>query len=426
MRFGLLLRSAATIAMMTSVAPVLAQVEEKTRLEENRENDTQSSELEQVGGRVGAFRVLPRIEAGLLFDDNVYATDGGERSDTIYRVAPSLLLTADTSRYRWDVRAGVEFLEFDKFDDESRTNYGAGTTFRTEVVRDTRLSGRLSYDVDHEDRGSPNALTSNSEPVKYKTFDTGLGFERDVSRILFGVDGGYRKLNFDDVERNNGTIDNNDDRDRSLAQVGGKIGYEFSPGYDFLVRASYDSINYDEASDDLGFDRDSKGFRITGGIGFELTRLLTGEIFAGYLNRNYDDARFQTTKDAIFGAGLIWSPTELTTVRINLDRSIEETVFPGYTGYLNTSSSVRVTHELTRQLTLNGGVNYSKNKYERSIGSTAAARSDDNYGAQASLRYQLNRLLYTSAGYEWISRESNLPASDYGRNKFLITLGAQF
>ncbi len=426
MRFGLLLRSAATFAMMASVAPALAQVEEKTRLEENRANDEQSAGLEQVGGQVGAFRVLPRIEIGALFDDNVYATDGGERSDTIYRVAPSLLLTADTSRYRWDVRAGIEWLEFDKFDDESRTNYGAGTTFRTEVVRDTSLNGRLNYDVGHEDRGDPNSLASNVEPVKYKTFDTGLGFERAAGRVIFGLDGGYKNLNYNDVRRNNGTLANNDDRDRNYAQIGGKVGYEFSPGYSFLVRASYDSLNYSDSTDDDGFDRDSKGLRLSGGIDFELTRLLTGEIFAGYINRNYDDARFETIKDALFGASLVWSPTELTTFRISADRTIEETVFAGYNGYLNTTFSVRATHELTRQLTINGGVNYSRHKYELSTGSTAARRGDDNYGAQIGLRYTLNRLLYASAGYEWISRESNIPATDYGRNKFLITLGAQF
>lgn len=397
-----------------------------TRLESNRINDAKSAELEQVGARAGAFRVLPRIELGVAHDDNVYATETNERSDTIFRVAPSVLLTADTSRYRWDIRAGLEHLEYDKFDAESRTNYGAGTNFRTEVVRDAELSGRLGYDVTHEDRGDPNSQQSNVEPVKFKAFEGGLGFERAANRAIFGLDAFYKNLNFNDVRRVDGTIDNNDDRDRDIAAIGGKIGYEFSPGYDFLVRATYDNVNYDQSADDQGFDRDSKGYRITGGIGFELTRVLTGEVFAGYVSRNYDDARLDTTDAGAFGAGLVWSPSELTTVRINVDRVIEETVFSGYSGFVNTTADVRIEHELTRQIVLNGSVRYGKNDYKLSTGSTAPRRDDDVYGASLGVRYTLNRLLYAGAGYEWSKRSSNLPNTDFTRNKFLLTLGAQF
>lgn len=426
MRSNALLRSAAACVIVATFSPAFAQVTERTRLEENRAGDAQSSQLEQVGARAGAFRILPRIEIGALFDDNVYATDGGERSDTIYRVAPSILLSADTSRYRWDIRADLEHLEYDKFEDEGRTNYGAGTTFRTEVVRDTAITGRLNYDVSHEDRGDPNSVTANVEPVKFKAFDTGIGFERVASRAIFGLDAGYKNLNFNDVRRNNGTIENSDDRDRDLAQIGGKIGYEFSPGYNFLVRAAYDTVGYDQPVDDQGFDRDSKGFRVTGGIAFELTRVLTGDIFAGYISRNYDDARFETINEPTFGAGLNWSPSELTTVRISADRTIQETVFQGYNGYVDTNAAVRIEHELTRQLTLNGGVRYAKNKYVRSVGSTSPRRSDDITGASVGLRYAVNRMLYAAAGYEYSNRDSNLPATDYKRNEFLLTLGAQF
>ena len=426
MRSNVLLRTAALLAIAVTFSPASAQVTERTRLEENRAGDTQSSQLEQVGARAGAFRVLPRIEVGALFDDNVYATDGGERSDTIFRVAPSIIFSADTSRYRWDIRADLEHLEYDKFEDESRTNYGAGTTFRTEVVRDTTITGRLNYDISHEDRGDPNSVTANVEPVKFKAFDSGIGFERVAGRAILGLDAGYKNLNFKDVRRNNGTIENSDDRDRDLSVIGGKIGYEFSPGYNFLVRAAYDTVAYDQPVDDQGFDRDSKGFRVTGGIAFELSQLLTGDIFAGYISRNYDDARFETINEPTFGAGLNWSPSELTLVRVSADRTIQETVFQGFNGYVDTSVAVRIEHELTRQLTLNGSVRYAKNKYVRSVGSTAPARSDDITGASVGVRYAINRLLYAGAGYEYSNRDSNLPATDYKRNKFLLTLGAQF
>jgi len=262
--------------------------------------------------------------------------------------------------------------------------------------------------------------------VKFKAFDSGIGFERVASRAIFGLDAGYKNLNFNDVRRNNGTIENSDDRDRDLAVIGGKVGYEFSPGYSFIVRAAYDTVGYDQSVDDQGFDRDSEGFRVTGGIAFELSQLLTGDVFAGYISRNYDDVRFETIDEPTFGAGLNWSPSELTTVRITADRTIQETVFQGYNGYVDTTAAVRLEHELTRQLTLNGSVRYARNKYVRSVGSTSPKRTDDITGASIGVRYAINRLLYAAAGYEYQNRASDLPATDYKRNKFLLTLGAQF
>ena len=90
----------------------------------------------------------------------------------------------------------------------------------------TPRQGRLNYDVGHETRRNLGRHpTANVEPVKFKTFDAGLGFERSASRSR----GGLSDVNFNDVRRNNGTIDNSDDRDRGLTLLGGKLGYEFSP-----------------------------------------------------------------------------------------------------------------------------------------------------------------------------------------------------
>jgi hypothetical protein len=426
MRFQTLLKTVALGALIVPATAAVAQVGEGNLTTQTRAPPAPDNSLEQVGARAGAFRILPRIEVGATFDDNVYASDTRERSDTIFRAAPSIQLTSDTSRYQMNFRAGLEHLEYDEFGDESRTSFGTGTDFTTEIVRDTTLKGRLNYDINYEDRGEPNGLATNASPVKFKTLDTGLAFDRTVSRAIIGAEFSYRDLNFNDARRLNNTIENNDDRDRALTLIGGKLGYEFSPGYSFIGRIAYDTVAYDDARDDAGFDRDSKGFRMTGGIGFELSRLLTGDIFAGYISRNYDDARLEKISEPVFGAGLTWQPTQTTSIRVTADRTVEETVFLGYSGYINTTFSLQMQYELTRQLTVNAGVNYAKNKYERTVGSTQPVRSDDITGSSVGMRYALNRMLYASAGYNFASRKSPAPDADYKRNKFLLSLGAQF
>ena len=394
---------------------------------DRRLEDQSSAALEPVGARFGSFVALPKVEAGLIYDSNIYGLER-ETDDFIAKVSPSLTINGDLGTYTTTIRLALDNYNYFSRTNEDRLDYAIGGNHRLELASQTFLNANAAFSHNHEDRGDPNSGFTTRKPIAYDLYELGAGFTRDLSTLRFGVNGGLRRYDFKDSTRIIGGILNNDDRDRNQYNVGVRVGAELSPGYAIVARFGYDKVDYDNTLDDAGFARSNDGIRASLGVGFELTRLLTGEVFGGYLSRKYDDPRFDKISSVLFGAAVSWFPTELTTVRLNVDRSVEETVILGYRGYLASSVGVNVEHELLRTLTLTGGVRYAYNKYERSTLVTVPKRSDDNYGLSLALRYILNRNVYTSLGYDYSARNSTetTVGSDFKRHKVLATVGVQF
>lgn len=382
--------------------------------------------LTPIGARLGSFIFYPKIETSLTYNDNVYAL-ANKTSDWVGRISPSATLKGDWGTATAAFRASLDRYEYFKQGAESRTDWSVGGNAQFEVQRDVLIYGGAGFSRAHEDRGDPNALTTDRRPTKYDLTELGGGFGSDATRLSYGVDVSYRHYNYYDNAQISGVIVNNDDRDRDQLRVAGRLGYEFSPGYRLLARGAYDNIDYSSNVDDAGFNRDSHGWRGTLGLNFELTRLLEGEVFAGYLNRSYKDVRFVDVNSFVFGSKLTWHPSELTTVRFNVDRAVQETVAANYKGFLSTNYSLDVRHELSRTVVLTAAVRYETDAYRRSS-TIVAQRNDDLYGASVGVRYTINRNVYAGLAYDWDQRRSNvaLPGTRYSRNKVAATLGLQF
>lgn len=390
------------------------------------QSDETDEALEPIGARIGSFILYPKIEGGLSYNDNIYAIDT-KTDDWIARISPSLSLEGDFGTATTAIRAGLDRQEYFNHGTESRTDWNAGANTQVEVSRGSLLYAAGGFSRLHEDRGDPNASYTNRTPTKYDQSEVGGGFSTSATRLRLGLDASYRYYNYYDNVQVGGASVNNDDRDRSVTRVSGRLGYEFSPGYALLGRLNYEKIDYRFDVDDAGFDRNSEGYRATLGVNFELSRVLEGEIWGGYLHRSYDDAQFADYGHGIFGSRLTWYPTQLTKVRFNVDRNVLETVFPGYQGFLSTSFAFGVEHELLRTVNLSVEGRYAADEYIRAIDTTAPQRTDKNYGFNANVKYQLNRNIYTRFAYDWTKRSTNvvLPGLEYNRNQVTATLGLQ-
>ena len=57
----------------------------------------QEAGTEALGTPVGAFIVYPNLTLGTEYNDNIFATDGNEKDDIIFRIRPEVLVVSD-----WD------------------------------------------------------------------------------------------------------------------------------------------------------------------------------------------------------------------------------------------------------------------------------------------------------------------------------------
>lgn len=400
--------------------PALAQTERSSKLEAEKEVPPK---LEPVGARVGVFRAFVGGDLSAVYDDNIYAQDTGKVDDTYFKISPKFSLVSDTSRYKLTLAAGLDRYEYSKQGSESRTDWNMRGDVVAELLRDTSVTLNAGYRHATEERGAPDSPVTARSPVRYDSFTAGGGFSRDVGRLQLRTLVDYEKLNFDDGRLGNNAIANNDDRDRQYVAGGAEIGYEFSPGYSIFGRALLDRVAYRIPFDDTGFNRDGKGYRITGGVKFDLTNLMAGNVFAGYMRRNYKDPRFANYGGGAYGASIRWTPTRLTTISIDANRTVQETTQVGYRGYISTNFGVRVEHELTRFIQINGSMRYDKNKYLLvGLPTVTLTRNDDQYFANLGLQYTFSRQLALGVGWDYAKRSSNAALADYSRSKISATL----
>jgi hypothetical protein len=420
----------ASSAWAQSTPPVAAPVtpaDAPIGAAEERERTVDPTSLNPVGAHFGAFTLFPKLDSAVVYDSNIYALEN-KTSDTVFRLSPSFNLNGNADPFKLTVSGRIDRLFYAKNSTENRTDWRGYSRGSVDFAAATTLSLNAGYSKNHEDRGDPNAISTTKKPTVYYQTDAGFEVKRDAGILKTGLRGTFKHVNYNDSPTLGGFTINNDDRDRSDYFIEGNAGYEFSTGYSVIARLAYDTINYNARIDDFGYDRHSTGIRGSVGVAFELSQLLTGEATVGYLTRNYRDARFATLNRVAFNAQLEWFITELTSMRFTINNQPQETVAPGYRGYIANTFAVRVEHELTRTVKLTGTARYVTNDYLRNIGLTVPDKSEKYYGASAGVQYVLNRFLTTTLGYDYNKKTSNVstPGSKFVRNKASLSLMMQF
>ncbi|HYD30376.1 MAG TPA: outer membrane beta-barrel protein [Azospirillaceae bacterium] len=378
-------------------------------------------ELDPLGLRAGSFLIFPRIEAGVDYNDNVFATENNTEEDFIYVIAPSVNVRSDFSRHALGLTAAADIGRFQDFSSENYSDWSLVGTGRLDITRDSALSVDLREIRDHEGRTDPDAAGVRGEPVEYYLTGGGATYQQRFGRFSASIGGGARSYDYEDVDLGGGLVLDEDNRDRTEFDTVLRVGYLIRPGYEAFVRGRY--LTVDRESDPTGVNRDSDGYEISAGTRFDLTNLLTGEVFAGYLTRDYEDDRLEDFSGLGFGASLDWSFTQLTTVHFTANREIREAgvvaTGGGASSYVRSVLGVSVDHELLRNLILSANAAYQWDEFE------GIDRTDNYYTLGFGGTYRLNRNFYLKAGYSWDKRNSDVPGLDYTNNIISLRIGAQ-
>jgi hypothetical protein len=371
-------------------------------------------ETEPLGVRVGPFTVFPRLETGLTYDDNVYATESNTKSDLIWTIRPEFRARSDFARHSLNLTAAATIGRYADQESENYTDYRLEADGRVEATRDNLIDYRLFYRRDHEGRGDPNVGSALSEPVVYDRAGGELSYTRVFGRIRGQVFGRFDRYAYDNATLTDGTPVREEDRDRWEAAGGVRAGYELTPGYEAFTRLTYRRVLYDNTPDSSGRNRSSWGYEAVAGASFDITGLLTGEAFAGYLGRQYTDPALKDYGGLGFGARVEWSPTPLTTVSARLTRELEETTTESggavSSGFTRTLVGVRVDHELLRPLLLNARLQWRDEDYD------TIARTDDILTAGFGATYAIGRNIVVGADYTFEKLYSDANVQEYSSN----------
>lgn len=389
-----------------------------------------SESYDPTGLPVGSFRFFPALELDEVYNDNIYAvpTSAGKTSSFIQGIKPSLNLKSDWSRHMLNLYATGNFGIYSNDSLNNFWDFSVGGDGRVDIQRDWNFYGGTSFSHLHEDRGSPNSpQTSTLPPNQYNQYVANLGYFQTFNRFSIRLDGRLDNYNYlnPGVGTAGGSIPNYD-RNRNEFREAVRVGYEFSPGYQVWARGAFNQRAYMNNPDSLGFYHNSTGFNVVGGVAVDLGGITSFEAFAGYLQQNYVDSRFTTVAAPMFGLIGYWNPMKELWIKPFVRRTVEESALSSTSAYLNTTAGLDVDYYARPNVRVEAHFDYSTANYNQTTTTTTGNRFDQYITARIGFKYLPTRNFWIGPSYQYVSRNSNQPNSNFDQNLVMIRLGAQY
>jgi hypothetical protein len=349
--------TAGGIAMLATTLPAFGQeVDTFGASVTSRE----ASRLRQGGVRTGSFLVLPSVQFDLAYNDNIRATETNPVSDGIATIRPQVAIESNWNNHSFRLDGRYQRSANFENSSENASEYGTVANGRLDISRQTQLSGTLEYNRLAERRGDLGSFQSTAERVKFSTFGGALRLDQRLGDLTVRAEGRVQRWRYDDVRLQSGAM--LDQRFRDFDVVSGSLqtGYSISPITQVFARATVETRRYDLRPGDIGFDpitgvdRSADSYRLEFGVQRELTQLLLATVRFGYLNFRYPDPTVQDLNVFAYFGTVRWNVTPLTSIYLDTERSVDETVSPVTAGNLRDEVRLRVDHELLRKLVVTG------------------------------------------------------------------------
>ena len=374
---------------------------------------------EALGTPVGAFIMYPSLTVDTEYNDNIFATDGNEEDDIIFRIKPSVNIESDWDNHSLQFLSSATFNQYVDNTSEDVIDYEFLSSGRLDILEDTFLFGSAGVNRTHEDRTSADDVQGD-EPTQYTVIGGNIDFHHRFNRAWTELNNTVQHLNYDDVSGGPGITIDNDDRDRLETHSRLRAGYDFNPEVSAFLQGHFGVEKYDETPDSPGVSRDAYQYGVAAGFRFDITDLIVGDAFAGYQWREQDDDAFGDENTYEVGAGLTWFATELTTANLNASRHWEETTVAGSSSALTTIVGVGVNHSLLDTVTLSGHVDYTNEDFE------GTNRTDETYSFGPEVIYLVNRFVHLSLGYNYEQRDSDAATEDYTIHSVVLSTRFQY
>ncbi len=206
-------------------------------LERQSVADRPRPDFEPLGMHLDSFYIYPSLSVGALYDDNVYYVPHNRIGDGAVVISPTIDVKSD-----WNVNA-VEFFgtadiqRYFNQTTEDTANYAFGMNGRHDIDYNTYLSGVVSYQQSHEDRGSPDAIFG-IEPTPFTLTHAEVKYYRGLTRLNLTLIEGFDRYEFSNVGLAGGGFIDEVRRDRTENYTTIRVGYELKPEYEAFVRAT--------------------------------------------------------------------------------------------------------------------------------------------------------------------------------------------
>lgn len=320
-------------------------------------------EYQAQGVRAGSFLLYPKLELGAGITDNAYQVDTNKDGDVYALIAPSIAANSNWSTHELNFNAGARLRRFASETPRNETNYNVDVSGRLDATRSLNFNTLLRTSRSTEARSSAASPQDAAEAIQFQQTTASIGGTFAGARIRGQVAVSVDDFNFSDVRAFSGATINQQGRDQTLLRTTARGEYAVSPDTSLFLQGGYTDTSYRRPLT-LGIpNRDSTEWNVIGGASFDLSALIRGGIGVGYLRRSYEAPIYRDISGLAAEARVEYFPTQLTTVGLNVRRTVQDSAFGTSSGFFATAAALRVDHELLRNVLLNAQVGYEQDDF---------------------------------------------------------------
>lgn len=375
--------------------------------------------FEPVGIRLGAFTAYPEVNVGVVHDDNIFYDDTNKASDSALAISPQVRVFSGWGRHDLRAYLSAQSLNFSKYDTEDTTTVNGGVSGRLDIGRASNLNFSLAATRGYESRANPTSPRGVVEPIEFSSTLAHVGGVAEFNRFRFtgGIDRASFEFENGVDALGNPVIQRFRDFDRSEITLRGD--YAISPATAVYGVYRANTRDYDLTGT---VNRNSDGYDLAAGVAFDITSLLTGEVELGYLKQTYDNPAFSPTEGGTWRARLSYFPTQLTNLTLTSTRLLGEAPDVSASGILSVATTLRVDHELRRNLVLTAQAAKIDDRYY------GVDRDDSRDSIYLGAKYLASPRIVVQGGYTHSKLESKgaIAVNPYTDNRFELSVGLRF
>ena len=364
-----------------------------------------------LGMDLGGIILYPSLGMGPVYTSNVASSTADAKSDFGLSLRPSLRFESDWVRHSWTGQAAGDFLAYLENEDYDSMEIDAGSAFRLDIRHTTRAEFDASYVLGQESSADSEVP---DDAIGNRTDHT-LAANAAIIHDFGGLEGraklGLERQIFEDVDLSGGGTEDNSDRNNYTPSLSLRLSYTDPPALKPFVELAYAPRFHDEKFDRSGLRRDSQGIAAAVGVTLDQGPLWQGELALVYVMRDYEDSALDTIDAVGINGNLTWSPTDLTSVVMTLETTLDESSSATSSGTKTWSGRIDVAHELRDNLTLRGGFGV---EFEKFSGGT-----DTTLSPSLGIEWQLNPNLAWTAGYDGTWFEAAGSGGSYNEQRLM-------
>lgn len=369
------------------------------------------------GIRIGTFVLKPALSE--TFNHERQKNGGSSESRSFMETGLKGSLTSDWSRHQLSVTGEGVIQDNISGEGEEEPRADVNAELRLDLGEETTARLRAGYSFEREDANDPNAIADAETQSGVDTYRLGAAIERDLGLIRGAVGVDFERRTYGNVDLDDGRTLSQEDRDRNLATLTARIGYELSPALIPFLEASAGKSVYDLRRDTFGFERSYESYAGRAGMEVDFGEKLNGELALGYETFRFDDRRLEDLGGVSLDGRVNWSPHRGTDVLFGMLTYVDPSTTPGEAGSIN----YELTNVVTQQLrsTLVGRL--SNSVTWRDFPSDATASNETAWRAGAGLTWDMSRYLALTGdlSYERTNRDQGA-SSDTTRVGVGLTL----